>query len=210
MPRRYQPWLALQEAADLIPSVPQADICRALVDGQIKFRALIDYRDPVYGDRWVGHDISTGTSLIGVRVPSLLNPEGLDWAASRPREAWEVGVNVSNSEETWRLDGYCPRTIVRLELLRSDVEKLFGLVEQPAPEPGSQQRQPAQPSGPAPGRPPEETDRVTKKMLNALRSGATSAKALRATKAHTLALDYDTSLYVARKARKAALKLFEQ
>jgi hypothetical protein len=209
-----QPWLTLQEAADLVVPVPQADICRALVDGRIKFRALIDVADIGYGGRWVGHDISTGTSFIGVRVPYDLRSEGLDWATSRPLERWEVGVDASNSEETWRLryppDDYRPRTIARLELLRSDVEEVFGIAEQPAPEPDSQQEQPAQPSGPSPGRPPEEANRVRDRMLDALRSGATSAKVLRKTKADALAFDYGTSPYVARKARKAALQLFEQ
>jgi hypothetical protein len=214
MPRRYRPiWLTLQEAADLIargdPDA-QADICRALVDGRIKFRALIDVIDMRYGGRWVGHDISTGNSFIGVRVPSDLHLKGLDWATSRPLEPWEVGIDVPNSEETWNLDGYCPRIIARLELLRSDVEELFGLVEQPAPEPGSQQEQPAQPSGPPPGRPPTETARVRDRMLADLRSGAISPEDLRTVKADSLAHDYGTTRYIIGKARKAALQLFEK
>lgn len=206
MPRRYQPWLTLQQAADLVAPVPPADICRALVDGRIKFRALIDYRDPVYGGRWVGHDISTGTSPIGVRVPSLLHPEALDWAASRPLEPWWVGVDVPNSEETERLDGYVPRTITLLELLGSYVEEVFGIIEQPAkapqqPVPETVAKAPRAPPGRR-GPRPVKRERVIAAMLKDIRDRRFTAQELRDMPEEAMAAKYKASRDICRAARQ--------
>jgi hypothetical protein len=204
MPRRYQPWLTLSEAADLIAPVPQADICRALVDGRIKFHALIDYRDHVYGGRWVGHDISTGTNLIGVRVPSLLHPEHLDWTGSRPLEHWEVGVDVPNHKED--LAGYVPRTITRLELLRSDVEEVFGIAEQPAKAPQQPLPEPVAKALPAPpgrrGPRPVKRDSVKAAMLKDIHDGRFTVQELRDMPEESMAAEYKASRDVCRSARQ--------
>jgi len=200
MPRPYQPaLLRLEETAELIAPQPKAHICRALVEGRIKFRVLIDKSDHWYGGQWVGH----GTG-IGVRVPSDLQPAALDWAPSRPLGHWEVGVDVPYSEESWRLDSYVPRAVARLELLRADVEEVFGIaeqpaLEQPAHEPGVEAF--ARRSGRR-GPRPVQRERVKAAMLKDIRDGRFTAQELRDMPEESMAAEYEASRDICRSARQ--------
>jgi hypothetical protein len=192
--QRYQPdWLSLQEVADLVaPDDPSArrDICSALADRKLEVRALVEecvsfgVHDPISGGYWVGHR--------SIFVPRKLIPYDINWKISCPRWQWSVVADVS-------ADPWHPRAIARLELRRTDVEKVFGVTSScakaPKMKPGDRTK---------PGPKPEAFARTRDKMLAAL-NGGLSVKKLSEMRQKVLAADFGASRETAVKARKAAI-----
>jgi hypothetical protein len=120
---RYSPVLnSLSEAREFLiasglsASEAETDICRALRDGEIRFKHAIERVT------FRGHAVHPVTfrrldrSRFRLRVPADLAPEDLDWENSRPRMPWPLG------------EGYFAH-IARLELSRRNLGKVFSLVE---------------------------------------------------------------------------------
>jgi hypothetical protein len=123
---RYPPnWLSLSEARELLiasgllASEAETDIPRALRERKIHFKRAIK------GVTFRGHAVQPEVfrqmtvqdgNRFRLRVPADLAPEDLDWENSRPRRPWPLG------------EGYFAH-IVRLELSRRDLEKVFSSVE---------------------------------------------------------------------------------
>jgi hypothetical protein len=96
------------------------ELCGGIVRGEIRVRVTIAESDHEYG----------GAILPGrnVSLPVQLVPSDLDWDASRPREPWLVGPNISGNDPRlrWAMQ---PRWIALIELLTEDVNKLCRPIE---------------------------------------------------------------------------------
>jgi hypothetical protein len=158
-------WQTLSEALKYVMTCgadqdqAQRDLCGALSDQKITFRATIHQNDRNYG----GKTLARGN----VGVPSHLTPSDFDWGGSRPKQRWSVGPNPTNPPERYFSSaGWEPRTIVLIELCRKDVEKVFGAVVSP-PAPISPTK-PEEPSS------LEQVERATKPRRPVLKRGRPS------------------------------------
>jgi hypothetical protein len=123
---RYPPnWLSLLEARELLIASglsareAETDITRAIREGTIRSKRAFEqvtFRghtvDPELFRRMTVED----RNRFRLRVPADLAAEDLDWDSSRPRRPWPLG------------EGYFAH-IARLELSRTDLQKVFSLVE---------------------------------------------------------------------------------
>src|SRR5262249_7893416 len=109
MPRYSSPWKSLPEALDLLTGTGMAkndaksDLCSALADRQIEFRAMVETAEEEDGP----YPGSSGETTIErywlsrhqVRIPPGLEPEELDWERSRPISNWLTTFNEAMDDD---------------------------------------------------------------------------------------------------------------
>lgn len=144
MPRYSSPWVSLSEAVTSLTTVgmtkndAKADLCRALADNQIEFRALVEIAkedDGLYpGSKGEKIPERHWLSCLQARVPLGLELADLEWDQSRPKIDWLTTFNETIDED--HRIGSEPecRTILRLEVLASDLACIFPSVAQEANE----------------------------------------------------------------------------
>jgi len=113
-------WKRLAEALNRIleitggsPGEAQADLCRAMADGSVQVRAKLG----LHSD---GITRMAGTTLDGAQfsIPRDLQPEEIDWDASRPLKPWLVPRGGRPPHGFWYLEW--------IEVSVADVAKAFG------------------------------------------------------------------------------------
>jgi hypothetical protein len=122
---RYPPdWEPLADAlkrvvaAGLAEDDAKIDLCRAIGDGKIRIRVLMEKNAPNVGGETLQHG--------NVDVPPRLGPADFDWVKSRPLAHWNTGPDPRNPAERYHaMWPSRPRSIELIELWTADVVKFL-------------------------------------------------------------------------------------
>jgi len=208
-------------ARGLSEAEARAEICSAMADGVINFRAklLEHWSKPISSGAVLGRE--------GFEMMNEIHPEDFDWRESRPIKPWIVRQGRHNPSGLWKLKW--------IELAKADVTNAFCLpgwqseVPQHASiEPGAATRSHPAPASGGPsvgadlrsiarpqsaaarqarrtGRRPVQTPRVMDAMRNDIREGRRSAQDLENMTQEELARCYGASREIVNNARNAVL-----
>jgi len=99
----------VMRSTDLSREQAETDICRAMADGAIEFRARL--ASHVNGLQ-KSHQEVDGSD---VRIPTQLKPHDLDWQKSRPTKPWPIGALSRHRSGLWHLEW--------IELSKGDVTR---------------------------------------------------------------------------------------
>ena len=195
-------------AAGTSPEDAQLAICQAIADGAIRIQAELGMRIP-------GGTTARGTVLEGpdFQIPRRLQPEKLDWQASRPVNRWMVPRGAFSPHGHWSL--------AWIEVRTSDVTEVLCRVPQRseptrrhAAEPLAKDTEPApeRAIGPTKSREPRRRGRRALKfnatvaaMRQDIAAGGLTRANLDGMVEKNLAERYGVSRDTARKARDAVL-----
>lgn len=105
-------------ATGLAEEDAKIDVCRAIGDGKIHIRALMEKTAPNVGGKTLLHG--------NIDVPPRLSPADFDWAKSRPLAHWNTGPDPGNLWERYHaMWPSKPRSIELIELWTADVVKFL-------------------------------------------------------------------------------------
>jgi hypothetical protein len=164
------------------------DICNGIVRGEIRVRVTIAGSDHEYGGAiFPGRNVSLAVQLV---------PSDLDWDASRPREPWLVGPNMSGNDPRLRWATQ-PRWIALIELSTDDVSRLCKPIE-PSKHTASGERNR--------GRKPAVREATIKAMRDDIRARKLTRNDLDNMQEKEMTARWGGSRDTVRKARKAVLR----
>ncbi len=128
----------VMEAAGVSKEEAQSDICQAIADRAVKFRAKLE-RHTTKGLR-ASKTVLEGTAF---QIPTAIKPKDLDWERSRPVKPWFVQRGISITHGHWDLEW--------VELSRTDVTNVLCRTGTPgeSAQPASRETGPTSRSRPA-------------------------------------------------------------
>jgi hypothetical protein len=99
-------WERLSEAATRVMAAAgvskdeaQTDICQAIADGAVKFRAKLEWHTTKR--LRASKTVLEGTAF---QIPTAIKPKDLDWERSRPEKPWFVQRGISTTHGHWNLE----------------------------------------------------------------------------------------------------------
>lgn len=128
MPRYIRPWKCLNEAlADIVKTGvtetdAKQDICSAIADKAIDFRAMVEVEVEDDDGRLAGYRHTSSRTHVHdhwlasrqVKIPTTFKPSDFEWESSRPKHGWYTTFNSSIDDPEPRIGTEPERRRVKL------------------------------------------------------------------------------------------------